>query len=450
MTLIVLLQMFLIWAVVVWVYNLAAQRDGRAPIDDIGVFWLGVFALYATLPPLSWLLQGGSYGPLSGRLFQMQPSTTEVVYLLSIALAYIIGFASVYIVLLRRVSRPVATAQARIGGTKMAAAFVIVLAASLIGIMIGKMGLIGSADSYIDSYRVIAALPLGLRQLIKMVGAFSSVATLVLLVAVLQRWPHYRWLFICYLLSIVVAINPEGSRAGVATGLLGIVIAWHVLVRPIPSGRLLAGGVFGLAVFLLLGIWRGLGSLTGIGELGLDGVGVGEFDSLWANAVELWQAKQSGGLDVPFATRFGELFAFVPSQLLWFDKTSLSIWYLDIFYPIYKEQGGGLAFGAISQAVIGGGMFEAAIRGAILGALAGWIMKWVRTPTTAWWRFPLHLYLLIWVFTGVRDTTFTLWAAVVQAVLPALIVIAIIGALLNTRSALNHRKSGVCNYPPRI
>lgn len=442
--LIVLLQIFLIWAVAIWVYYLAARRDGRAPIDDIGFLWLGVFALYATLPPLSWLLQGGSYGPLSGRLFQLQPSNKEVVYLLCIALAYIIAFASVYIVLLRRVSRPVATALARIRGTKMAGAVMVVLAASLIGVVIGASGLIRPVESYGDSYLVIAELPLGLRQLIKIVGAFSSVAALVLIVAVLQRWPRYRLLFICYLFSILFSINPEGGRSEVATGLLGIVIAWHVLVRPIPSGRLLAGGVFGLVVFLLLGIWRGFGSLTGIGEIGLDGVGVGEFDSLWANAVELWQAKQSGGVDVPFETRFGELFALVPSQLLWFEKSSLSIWYLDTFHPIYKEAGGGLAFGAISQAVIGGGMFEAAIRGAIIGALAGWIMKWVRTPTTAWWRFPLHLYMLIWIFQGIRDTTFSLWGAIVQTVLPAIIVIAIIGELLTSRTVPNHRISDAC------
>ena len=414
------------------------------PIDDIGVLWLGVFALYATISPLSWLLQGGSYGPLSGRLFHLQPSTNEVVYLLNIALAYIVSFASVYIVLLRRVSRPVASAQACIGGTKMAGAVVIVLAASIIGVVIGEMGLIKSPESYIDSYRVIQELPIGLRQFIKMVGAFSSVSTLVLLIAVLQRWPRYRLLFILYVLSLFVAFNPKGGRSGVAMGLLGIVISWHVLVRPIPFRRLLAGGVFCLVVFLLLGILRANGSLTGIGELGLERVGVGEFDSLWANAVELLQAKQSGGVDVPVATRFGEFFAFVPSQLLWFDKSDLSGWYIDTFHPAYKEQGGGMAFGAISQAVIGGGMFEAAIRGAILGALVALIMKLVRTPSKTWWRFPFHLYLLVWAFQGVRDTTFSLWGAVVQTVLPALILIAMIGSLLTKRSALNHRRSGAC------
>ena len=79
----------------------------------------------------------------------------------------------------------------------------------------------------------------------------------------------------------------------------------------------------------------------GIGELGIAGVGVGEFDSLRGNAVELLQIKQSGGVDVPLTARFGELFAFVPSQLLWFEKTSLSIWYLDTF-PYLQRAGRGV------------------------------------------------------------------------------------------------------------
>jgi len=427
---IVLLQILVIWFVVIWVYRRAARRDGQAPVDDVGFFWLGILALYATLPPLFWLLQGGSYDPLAGRLFQLQPTVNEIIYLLNIALAYTLGFTAVYGVLLKHVGRPIMEAQVRISGAKMIGAGVIVAAGSLVLAMIGWMGLIPVAKSYGDSYRVIAELPLGLRQIIRMVGGFSSVATLVFITALFQRWPRYRWLLIAYLLLIVATINPGGSRAGVATDLLAIVIAWHILVRPIPTGKLLAGGVFGLIVFQFLGICRGVGGVPSIEDFMRTGISISEFESLWTNAVDLLRIKQSGGLDVSFTTRFGELFSFVPSQLLWFSKSSLADWYLDTFYPVYKAAGGGLAFGVISQAVIGSGIFEAAIRGAILGALAGWIMKWVRTPSNIWWKLPVHLYMLVWIYQCVRDTTFSLLGGIVQTVLPAMVVIAIIAGLV--------------------
>jgi oligosaccharide repeat unit polymerase len=428
MKLIVLLQIFLIWALVLWVYKLVARRDGRAPIDDIGIWWLSVFLLYSTLPPLAWIVQGGAYGPLSGRLYNLQPTTQEVIYLLSIALAYIFGFISVFLVFLKRVRPPTIVAQARIGDSNMAGAAVIVLIASLIGVILSMSGLIRSADSYADSYVVAYELPRALRQLIKIVGGFSGAATLVLMVAIFQRWPKYRFIFLCYLLSIILAINPEGGRGKIVTPLLSMIVAWHVLIRPIPTKKVFIGAFFGLLFFLVLGVLRNINSVTEVGALGFQGIGVGEFDALWANAIELLQAKKIGQININFETRFGEILNFIPSQLLWYEKLSLNDWYLNNFYPGLKEETGtGWVFGAISQAVIGGGLFEAFIRGVIIGALAGWIMKWVRTSRSAWWRFPLHLFLLLGVFSGIRETTFIQFIGVVQVWLFVPILITLIG-----------------------
>jgi hypothetical protein len=61
-------------------------------------------------------------------------------------------------------------------------------------------------------------------------------------------------------------------------------------------------------------------------------------------------------------------------------------------------------------------------------------MKWVRSPTKIWWRFPLHLYLLLGVFAGIRETTFIMWGDLVQTWLIAPLIIAIIGDLLTISS----------------
>jgi oligosaccharide repeat unit polymerase len=428
MKIIVLLQIFLIWFIVLWIYNKVARRDCRPPIDDFGIWWLSVFLLYTTLAPLAWLVQGGSYGPLSGRLYNLQPTTQEVIYLLNIALAYIFGFTSVYLVFLVRVRPPNIAAQARIGDSKMAGAAVIVLVASLIGVILSISGNIRPAGSYSESYMIAYELPRGLRQLIKIVGGFSGAATLVLMVAIFQRWPKYRFIFLCYLLSIILAINPEGGRGKVVTPLLSMIVAWHVLIRPIPAKKVFIGAFFGLLCFIVLGILRNINSVSEVGVIGFEGIGLGEFDALWANAIELLQAKKIGQININFGTRFGEILNFVPSQLLWFEKLSLNDWYLNTFYPGLKEETGtGWVFGAISQAVIGGGLFEAAIRGVIIGALAGWLMKWVRTPSKAWWRFPLHLFILTGVFAGIRETTFIQFDGLVQVWLIAPILITFIG-----------------------
>jgi hypothetical protein len=430
---VVLLQIALLWVLLVRVYRLAARRDARTPIDDIGFFWLLAFTLYATLPPLSWLLQGGSYGLLSGRLFRLQPEASTVVYLLNIALAYAVGFAWVYTFLRRRVGPPGMATLAYIGDSKMAGALAILLLGTGFGLAFAASGLLRSAESYVDSYAAIAELPLALRQVLKIVGQLQYVATIVFVVGLIQRWPRSGFLFLFYLLSVILSFDPDGSRTGIARAMLSVAIAWHVLIRPISFRACMVGGIGGLVGLLAVGVWRTL-SVTGGG---LDGFGVGEFDSIWGNAVELWQEKQGGALEVPFAVRFGEFWEFVPSQLLWFEKSSPSIWFLDTFYPYFKEMGGGWAFGALSQAVIGAGIPEALARGAVLGAVAGWLMKWIRKPSKAWWRFPLYLYLLVSAYQSTRDTTFALWGYVIQTVIPGLVAIAIIGAVLAHGSKLS-------------
>lgn len=431
---IVLFQIFFIWLTTLWIYMLASRRDGRAPIDDIGIWWLGVLLLYSTLPPLAWLVQGSSYGPLSGRLFKLQPNFQEVEYVLSIAIAYMLGFALVFLVLFKFVRPPLLSVQPTIDISKLVGASIIILFSSLIGIVLTKLGIIRSAESYADSYAVIYELPRGLRQFIKIVAGLSGVSTLVLVVAIFQSWPKYRFLFICYLFSITMTINPQGGRGGLVTALLSMAVAWHVLIRPIPTRRVFFGGFIGLLCFLVFGIWRNISSLNEVGSLGFEGIGVGEFDSLWGNAIELLQAKNSGGININLETRFGEIIAFIPSQLLWFEKISLNDWYLNNFYPGLKDSGSGLVFGAISQAIIGGGIIEAFIRGAIIGGLSGIIMKWVRTPSKVWWKFPLHLYLLVGVFSGIRETTFIQFGDLVQTWFIAPVVISLIGAIFAKRS----------------
>lgn len=437
-----LFPVLLIWVIVIKAYVFAARRDGRVPADDIGVWWLVVLALYATLSPLSWLLQGGSYGLLNdSRLARLQPDPGEVVYLLNIALAYACGFAAVYLFRRRRVPRFVPAAHARISSAKMAAALVIVVIFQAAMLIVTADVLGATPESYIDAYRSVQELPLALRQLLKVGGGIASAATLVLLAAVLQRWPRQRLLFIGYLGIVLLSFDPEGSRAAVATGLFAVAIAWHVLVRPFSARWWLAGGLLGLVLFLALGFRRALGSWAGVGLLSAYGMGVGEFDSLWANAIELLRARESGGFGVPAAIRFGEFWSFVPSQLLPFEKMSLSNWFVQTFYPAYHEAGGGLAFGAFSQAVIGGGLAEAVLRGAILGALAVWLMKWYRKPRAAWWRLPVYLYLLVFVFQSVRDTTFRPLGDVVQIVFPAILLIGL-GAKLFVTGGNSSRPAG--------
>jgi hypothetical protein len=435
----ILLAVAIIWGVLIAACIFAARHDKRAPADDIGIMWLIVLALYGTLPPLSWLLQGGEYSVASfQRLVRLQPSSGEVLQLMYVGVAYVSGFALVYFSLRRSVPLPNASSHARIAGPQMLGALMFVLAYLMLTTALRAGGYIRESESYVDSYRAIQELPLGVRQVLKLSSGFAAVAKLVLVVAILQRWPRSKRLFIVYLATVVLSYDPSGSRKAAALSLLAGAVCWHILVRPIATRMWVAAGVSGFLIFTILGILRGLGvweedgeGLEAAGEF--EGIGLGELDALWANAVHMFQERESR-LEIPLTARYGELWAFIPSQFLPFDKLALNDWYMETFFPTYKEMGGGWEFGALTQAVIGGGVWEAVIRGAVVALLAIGLMTWYRSPTATWWRLPLYLYLLTLAFLSIRDTTFRPLVEFAQVGVPALFLVELMAELLGSLS----------------
>lgn len=446
----VLIGILLIWGAVIMTWRVAARHDRRAPADDIGIMWLVVLAMYCTLPPLSWLVQGGAYSIISfQRLLKLQPTGQEVLQLMYIGIAYAVGFTVVYLFFRRTVPRPNAGAHARITGAHMAGALVFVLGFLAFTIALRVGGHLREADSYVDSYRAIQELPLGLRQVLKISSGFAAVAKMVLVAAILQRWPRSKGLFVLYLAIVVVSFDPSGSRKAMATSLLAAAMAWHILVRPVPTRWWITSGVFGFVAFTVLGILRGIGAWEdGAEEVsaddGMEGIGLGELDALWANAVNLLQERESK-LDIPLVARYNEFWSFIPSQLLPFEKIALNDWYIETFFPKYKLMGGGWEFGALSQAVIGAGAPEAALRGAAVAILLVSLLKWYRSPTATWWRLPLYLYLMTVMFLSIRDTTLRPLVEFAQVGVPALLLIELIAEMV---SQGNRNPSPTSPRPP--
>ena len=70
------------------------------------------------------------------------------------------------------------------------------------------------------------------------------------------------------------------------------------------------------------------------------------------------------------------LTAAIPSQVLPFEKIDRPAWYLSTFYPIFGDAGGGFACGAISQALVGFGLIELVLRGALVGFVFARVQRW--------------------------------------------------------------------------
>jgi oligosaccharide repeat unit polymerase len=424
----------IIWCTVFFLYRYSAKKDKSAPIDDIGVFWTATLALYTTLPVFSWILQGYTYiSPLNPRLIEYQPSIQDVNYLLLIAVSYSLGFAIFFSFFRRKINK------LEIGGFKQINSPIILVALGILLftklVLFSSVILFGiqSADSYIDQYRVIQEAPLVIRQILKYLLAFQSLAIIIILISIFQNWKKSKIYFLFFLLFTLFSFDPEGGRASIATTILAILFLWHVLIKKISSRVWISFSIIGIILFLAFGLLRGVQNLSDYNLTGEDNPGVGEFDAIWSNAVHLNAEKKKGNVNVPFTVRFGEFWEFVPSQILPFNKSSMSIWYLDTYYSEYKEQGGGWAFGALSQAVIGFGPIEGFIRGGILGALYGFFMFWYRKSKNLWWSLPFYLSIYLFSFMSLRDTTFQQLSSLIQNTLPGLFLIFLLSLTLKKR-----------------
>ncbi len=400
-------------------------RERFAPLDDIGVLWVIVLSLYTILPILSWVIQGGVYiSILTPRLLSLQPSTSMVIDLLTMSLFLLIGFLIIYYPFRKKAIEVNNFSIGRIPIHIFKFCLMIFLFVKLITIILYKSTSIGSAETYIDQYRVILEAPLVIRQLLKYLLSLHFFSFLVCLIFIFQNWKKYKWIFFLFLFVTIINFDPKGGRAAIAIMIFASFVLWHILQKRISFKYSVILGISALFIFLAFGIFREINNIGDYDLTGEDNPGMGEFDAIWTNAVELYTFKISDpNFQVPFTIRFSELWEFIPSQLLPFQKKSLSNWYVEEFYPEYKELGGGFAFGVLSQLAIGGGVIEGLIRGIIFGFLLGSLFLWYRKNIDKWYVLPSYMSIYLYIFMSIRDTLFNQVSNIIQNMIPIMFLL---------------------------
>lgn len=424
------------WLIVFMSIRRVTRMAGSVPLDNPGIILLLVLLIYVTLPPLFWLLQGGEYiSILSGRLYAWQPTYDEQLYLTLLGFSFMLALV---------------IAQWQYQSTKhlwtqsytqfipkriFYICLILIFSRYLVTTTLQLAGVIRIADSYGDSYRAIQELPLALGQLLNILGGISLFAKIVALVWLFQRWQsHKQWIYV-FLVFTLISIDPAAGRSGTFLTLFTCLILWNKYVRRLSNKQFALIGLLGLLAFFALGLFRGL-SASGIGLTGLGpfDTGLGEFDGLWGNAIEL-RREALAGLKISAQLYFSEFYSPIPSNILPFDKLSYSIWYLDEFYPEYKAAGGGNMFGLLAQLSIGFGLPEAAIRGLMFGWFLGWLTSYLNRDKN-WWSFPALVYVTIMIFYTVRNSTFSIVYDLFQVILVGIIIITIGSRLLRKQRAV--------------
>jgi oligosaccharide repeat unit polymerase len=403
--------------------------------------YVAAVTVYFVYPMIGFFAIDQVYGPSNDqRLVNLRPRPAEIGAVGWIYACHLVAFAIAYLVVRGRL--PTGQARPRRAGPSIVIA--VAAAYGLIQVFFVFVPLFFDMtfSTYAESYLVVRRLPLVLAQLSNHLGGVKYTLSLMLLAVLFGRYERFKPIIIGWLLLVAVVTAARlGSRSELVLLLMAAAMMYHTTVRPFSPQFVLGVAAAGLAGFVVLGALRGSGgTLASVMTLNPFRYGT-EFESLFANAVHLNDAKGSVG-ELPVAFYLADLFAVVPQQLAPFTKMDRGDWYVTTFFPAYAARGGGLAFGTIAEAILTGGWISALGFGAALGFTFGCVHRFYARHSDRFWVFVFYVWITTLSYQAFRNSTFALLVLFVYRFLPALVAVNLLALAIKRFGAANSRAPG--------
>jgi len=397
------------------------HRDGSLPVLDIGVFCAAVTCVYVTYPLFMFLASGLTFSTISdGRMFFHQPTAHELGAFHWRHVLYLASFALVYTAARGRV---VLTQEPVLSDRRMRQNVVHLLILLYLYFWFLRAA---TGFSFFASYadlRYSTPLPLLLLQISIKALAVLGVCKLVLLAVLISRWrtPVCRAVVVIWLIATVLTTWMRlGSRSEAVVLLLAALLFYHRMVRPL-SVRFVAPA----AAVLLLGIISyGVRRDVDFGfQCDEDwATATNEFQGILANGFDLNRLREIHDLDVPWQVRLYDIIALLPpQQMLPFEKLDASEWYSRQIGA--DGSGVGFVFGVIAQSIVGFGIAELMVRGALLGYVLARIHRWYARKSTSLWHTVFYVWLCLKIYYTYRAGTLTPFSYVMLEFLPTLLLL---------------------------
>jgi len=417
---------------------------GRAPLNA-GMLYMAVILLYSVYPLLDFAVLDGVYTIFNEpRLFDMQPRADTVSRIGWYYVAYAAAFLAAYTVTAGAAQRNFVVTLRPTSRAMLWAVFLFFIVLRGLVFLADTLFAAPTTD-YLASYLRYSHLPLLAQQLLGHANGMLSVLGIALVTVACLDWRRSRWWLCGWLtLEFFNLVFAAGSRTDFVLLMLALAVSYHMLVRPISTLAMAGGGLLLVAGFLSLGAMRAYqeGGTVGAGIEVLSSAN--EFDSLFANAVDIDHLLEAGRIDrgeIAAAVYLGDIIGLVPQQLMPFEKINLSRWYVETFYWFHAEIGGGFAFGAIPEALVGGGPVDVLWRAALVGLALGWLDRRLRSGPTSLAGFVFYVWVLSSSYLMFRITTLALVPIFFYRVVPVLLVVLTLAELLTATGRPDRARS---------
>ncbi|HEX8255654.1 MAG TPA: hypothetical protein VF846_21125 [Thermoanaerobaculia bacterium] len=413
------------------------RRDGQLPVFEPASLAVAAAFVYASFPLLGFIAGGLRWHTLTDyRLSMYDPGPREVGEFGWRYALYLACLVATYLIVRGR--RAVLTTRLNPPGNARVITIVGLFAFTTIFLLVISFRYgISFNPNYADIYRgegkTARALPHVVLQFAGNALAIRLLLEQMFIVVLMLRWRSLaaRFLLVAFLGWIAIS-SAGGARTELVLLLMTAVLLYHRLVTPlklrvlIPTGALILGG------FLALGVVRDLGG-QGLVEKSDTPLlaSSNEFQVIFANAYDLHYRRHAGLLpSVPWQIYWADLIAVVPSQLLPFQKVDPSLWYMISLDA--QDTNIGLMFGLLAQAVLGRDWLELALRGIALGLFLALLQRWYVRNQARFWPTILIMFLAVWMFYTIRQSTFFFFYFIVYRFLPTMLAVEVLRQVLIT------------------
>lgn len=429
-------------------YSMAQRwKHDRMRAIELGVVVVWIAFLYSFTPLVGIWLANLDVGALAdARLGDDVPDLDSVLIVATSYAAFMLAFAISYSTARHADYRQPVTWQAAPSfALRRVIMLMIVIKLALFGMGLGFAADVG--DDYGSSYLAFHGQPVWVLQLVNMLRMMDIAVMVLLIVVACSLEPIHR-IFAAALVvfQIVIAVAWGGSRTSAVLYAFAYMIAGTIYGRGFKLGTLAGYAGLGIAGFLFVGQLRD-NLLTGDESVTLQLFQSGEFLTVFVNSLDLLELAGDPDLEnIRGRLYFVDLLRIIPQQIVGDLKFDPAVFYVSKYYPDYFDLGGGLAFGAIAESMVGFGWPEAIVRGGLLGVFYALVANHCLGARVTIIRAFMYVWFVIMAYQSVRDTTFSTIPRFVMQVVPLMVLLRVTGVLRNSgvagSTAIPGRASG--------
>lgn len=418
----VLGELVLLYLTVLW------NRDGLPSVFEAGTLAILAAAAYGMIPLAGFLMMHGDwerYSDLRLQQYAFDPFTLGrfgwgyVIYAAAFVATYLIvrGHAAVKSTAFDVPRPPSIAAIVIVFGAVYA--FVVAVAA----VYDLRMDISYTPEELQQRTEMLSRMPYIVRQVSENVTLMLLLLKQAVLVMLLSQW-RKRWcraaLIVWMAYEIGSVVLRLGARTTVVLLLMSAGLLYHRLVRPVRFRTFFLVGALLLATFLVAGALRNLGFGNEAEQPKNVLTTANEFQALYATAFDLHEKRENGSLPpVPWQIYVADFYLEIPSQLLPFEKIDPANWYIQIIGQAGYSTG--FMFGVMSQAAVGLGWPELALRGFVLALFLALLHRWYVRRATHFWPTLFYLFVAVWIYSTMRASTFWFVYYIVYRFLPVLL-----------------------------